>query len=87
MKFQLLRLDVDSSCLSDMSMVMIYMAVIGVVGVMTFSMFAVCFLLRRPGKMPAVLVSQLGDFGNIKCSFIKTKSVRASQFQDLKKRE
>lgn len=61
MKFQPLRLNVDSSCLSDMSMV-IYMAVIGVVGVMTFFMFAVCIFLKRPGKMPIVLVSQLGDF-------------------------
>lgn len=61
MKFQPLRLNVDSSGLSDMSLV-ISMAFVGVVGVMTFFMLAVCFFLRRPGKMPAVLVSQLGDF-------------------------
>lgn len=60
------------------------MVFVGVLGVMTFFMFAVCFFLRRPGKMPAVLVSQLGDFER-DISFNKTKSVRVSQFQSLKK--
>uniref|UniRef100_A0A672MIK8 Interleukin 10 receptor, alpha n=1 Tax=Sinocyclocheilus grahami TaxID=75366 RepID=A0A672MIK8_SINGR len=46
--------------LSADTSLLIFIAVIGVVGAMSFFMFAVCFFLRRPGKMPAVLVSQLG---------------------------
>ncbi len=60
------------------------MAVIGVVGVMSFFIFAVCFFLRRPGKMPTVLVSQLRDF-KINAVPSKPKVLEQASFRVLKK--
>lgn len=62
------------------------MALIGVVGVMTFFIFAVCFFLKRPGKMPAVLVSQLGDFERDIVS-PKLKVLEQASFRALKRNE
>ncbi|XDV32667.1 hypothetical protein PO909_003417 [Leuciscus waleckii] len=59
---------------ADMSMV-IYMAVIGVVGVMTFFMFAVCFFLRRPGKMPAALKSAVNGWHPMHVGLIQVETV------------
>ncbi|KAK7171544.1 hypothetical protein R3I93_003988 [Phoxinus phoxinus] len=59
---------------ADMSMV-IYLAVIGVVGVLTFFMFAVCFFLRRPGKMPAVLKSAVNGWHPMHVGLIQVETV------------
>ncbi|XP_067307903.1 interleukin-10 receptor subunit alpha isoform X2 [Pseudorasbora parva] len=59
---------------ADMSLV-ICMAVIGVVGVMTFFMFAVCFFLRRPGKMPSVLKSAVNGWHPMNVGPIQVETV------------
>ncbi|KAG1951293.1 interleukin-10 receptor subunit alpha [Pimephales promelas] len=59
---------------ADTSMV-IYVAVIGVVGVMTFFMFVVCFFLRRPGKMPAVLKSAVNGWHPMHVGLIQVETV------------
>ncbi|XP_077065057.1 interleukin-10 receptor subunit alpha isoform X2 [Siphateles boraxobius] len=59
---------------ADMSTV-IYMAVIGVVGVMIFFVFAVCFFLRRPGKMPAVLKSAVNGWHPMHVGLIQVETV------------
>lgn len=59
---------------ADMSMV-IYMAVIGVVGVMTFFMFAVCIFLKRPGKMPIVLKSAVNGWHPMHVGLIQVETV------------
>ncbi len=83
LKLFLCENQITFSCLSDVSLV-ISMAVIGVVGVMSFFVFAVCFFLRRPGKMPAVLVSQLRDFKIISVSS-KPKVLEQASFRVLKR--
>nr|AGV15830.1 interleukin-10 receptor 1 [Ctenopharyngodon idella] len=59
---------------ADMSLV-ISMAFVGVVGVMTFFMFAVCFFLRRPGKMPAVLKSAVNGWHPMNVGLIQVETV------------
>ncbi|XP_016355917.1 uncharacterized protein LOC107699231 [Sinocyclocheilus anshuiensis] len=59
---------------ADVSLV-ITMAVIGVVGVMSFFMFAVCFCLRRPGKMPAVLKSAVNGWNPMNVGLIQVETV------------
>lgn len=59
---------------ADASLV-ISMAVIGVVGVMSFFMFAVCFFLRRPGKMPAVLKSAVNGWNPMNVGLIQVETV------------
>ncbi|XP_059370745.1 interleukin-10 receptor subunit alpha [Carassius carassius] len=58
----------------DVSLV-ISMAVVGVVGVMSFFMFAVCFFLRRPGKMPAVLKSAVNGWNPMNVGLIQVETV------------
>uniref|UniRef100_A0A9J8CUS7 Interleukin 10 receptor, alpha n=1 Tax=Cyprinus carpio carpio TaxID=630221 RepID=A0A9J8CUS7_CYPCA len=59
---------------ADASLV-ISMAIIGVVGVMSFFMFAVCFFLRRPGKMPAVLKSAVNGWNPMNVGLIQVETV------------
>ncbi|XP_016355858.1 interleukin-10 receptor subunit alpha [Sinocyclocheilus anshuiensis] len=59
---------------ADMSL-LIFIAVIGVVGVMSFFMFAVCFFLRRPGKMPAVLKSAVNGWNPMNVGLIQVETV------------
>ncbi|XP_067221107.1 interleukin-10 receptor subunit alpha [Chanodichthys erythropterus] len=59
---------------ADMSLV-ISMAFVGVVGVMTFFMLAVCFFLRRPGKMPAVLKSAVNGWHPMNVGLIQVETV------------
>ncbi|KAK2881373.1 hypothetical protein Q8A67_018641 [Cirrhinus molitorella] len=59
---------------ADPSLV-ISIAVIGVVGVMSFFMFAVCFFLRRPGKMPAVLKSAVNGWNPMNVGLIQVETV------------
>ncbi|XP_056118460.1 interleukin-10 receptor subunit alpha [Rhinichthys klamathensis goyatoka] len=80
-KVEMISSDVSNTSLprciypsADMSMV-IYMAVIGVVGVMTFFIFVVCFFLRRPGKMPAVLKSAVNGWHPMHVGLIQVETV------------
>ncbi|KAI2656081.1 interleukin-10 receptor 1 [Labeo rohita] len=59
---------------ADSSLV-ISIAVIGVVGVTSFFMFAVCFFLRRPGKMPAVLKSAVNGWNPMNVGLIQVETV------------
>lgn len=59
---------------ADMSL-MIFIAAIGVVGVMSFFMFAVCFFLKRPSKMPAVLKSAVNGWNPMHVGLIQVETV------------
>ncbi|XP_026138482.1 interleukin-10 receptor subunit alpha [Carassius auratus] len=58
----------------DVSLV-ISMSFVGVIGVMSFFMFAICFFLRRPGKMPAVLKSAVNGWNPMNVGLIQVETV------------
>ncbi|XP_018923633.1 uncharacterized protein LOC109050535 [Cyprinus carpio] len=59
---------------ADMSL-LISITTIGVVGVMSFFMFIVCFFLRRPSKMPAVLKSAVNGWNPMNVGLIQVETV------------
>ncbi|XP_055051999.2 interleukin-10 receptor subunit alpha [Misgurnus anguillicaudatus] len=58
----------------DISMV-IYMVTVGVVGPISVFMLAVCFFLKRPGKMPAVLKSAVNEWRPMNVGSVQVESV------------
>ncbi|XP_056612655.1 interleukin-10 receptor subunit alpha [Triplophysa dalaica] len=55
--------------------VVISIATLGVVGTMSFFMFAICFFLRRPGKMPAALKSAVNGWRPMNIGSVQIETI------------